>query len=101
MMRWLTNNVGLMVLAVLLAFAVWLVSAWQEDPIAEELVPGRVMVSGLDQSTTLLSNSLPTTVTTRIRAPRSVLQSLAKGGVKVDVNLADLGSRSARLRRRA
>ena len=90
MMRWLTNNVGLMVLAVLLAFAVWLVSAWQEDPIAEELVPGRVMVSGLDQSTTLLSNSLPTTVTTRIRAPRSVLQSLAKGGVKVDVNLADL-----------
>jgi YbbR domain-containing protein len=90
MIRWLANNVGLMVLAVLLAFAVWLVSAWQEDPIAEETVSGRVLITGLDPSTTMLSNSLPTTVTTRIRAPRSVLQSLAAGGVKVDVNLADL-----------
>jgi YbbR domain-containing protein len=90
MIRWLANNVGLMVLAVLLAFAVWLVSAWQEDPISEEVVSGRVIVVGLDPSTTLLSNSLPTTITTRIRAPRSVLQFLAAGGVKVDVNLADL-----------
>ncbi len=90
MIRWLANNVGLMVLAVLLAFAVWLVSAWQEDPIAEETVSGRVLITGLDPSTTMLSNSLPTTVTTRIRAPRSVLQFLAAGGVKVDVNLADL-----------
>ncbi|NJM41281.1 MAG: hypothetical protein HC853_11195 [Anaerolineae bacterium] len=90
MVRWFANNFGLMVLAVLLAFAVWLVSAWQEDPITEEVVMGRVVIAGLDPSTTLLSNSLPTTVTTRIRAPRSVLQSLAAGGVKVDVNLADL-----------
>lgn len=90
MIRWLANNVGLMVLAVLLAFAVWLVSAWQEDPIAEETVSGRVVVVGLDPSTTLLSNSLPTTITTRIRAPRSVLQTLAAGGIKVEVNLADL-----------
>ena len=90
MLRWLANNVGLMVLAVLLAFAVWLVSAWQEDPISEEAVSARVSVAGLDPSTTLLSNSLPTTVTTHIRAPRSVLQLLIAGGVKVDVNLAEL-----------
>jgi YbbR domain-containing protein len=90
MMRWFANNVGLRVLAVVLAFAVWLVSAWQEDPIIEDVVTGRVVVTGLDPTTTLLSNSLPTTVTTRIRAPRSVLQVLAAGGVRVDVNMADL-----------
>ena len=90
MLRWLANNVGLMVLAVLLAFAVWLVSAWQEDPISEESVVARVVVAGLDPSTTLLSSALPTTVTTHIRAPRSVLQLLMAGGVKVDVNLAEL-----------
>jgi YbbR domain-containing protein len=90
MVRWFANNVGLMVLAVLLAFAVWLVSAWQEDPITEEVVTGRVVVAGLDPSTTLLSSSLPSTITARIRAPRSVLQALASGGIKVDVNLAEL-----------
>ncbi len=92
MVRWLANNVGLMVLAVLLAFAVWLVSAWQEDPIVQDSVQARVVVTGLSQAgDTVLAGTVPTTVVTILRAPRSTLDLLvANGGVRVNVNLADL-----------
>ena len=91
MVRWLANNVGLMVLAVLLAFAVWLVSAWQEDPIVQGSVQARVVISGLSQTgDTVLASTVPTTVVAIVRAPRSTLDTLAHDGVQVNVNLADL-----------
>ena len=88
MARWLANNVGLMGLAVLLAFAVWLVSTWQDNPIEEGVIMAPVEVIGLNlRSDTILKNTVPTTVTTVVRAPRSVLQALARGGVRVNVDI--------------
>ena len=91
MVRWLANNIGLMILAVLLAFAVWLVSAWQEDPIIQDNLQARVIVTGLSQNgDTVLASTVPTSVLTIVRAPRSTLNQLADGGLRVNVNLADL-----------
>jgi len=93
MVRWLANNVGLMGLAVLLAFAVWLVSTWQEDPIEERQIAVPVTLIGLRQRTdTILTSQIPTTVTTNIRAPRTVLEALDHGGMQVSVDLRNLDS---------
>ena len=91
MARWLANNVGLMGLAILLAFAVWLVSTWQDNPIEEGVIAAPVELLGRNQrSDTILKSSVPTTVTTNIRAPRSVLNALAHGGVKVNIDISKL-----------
>ena len=89
--RWLGNNVGLMGLALLLAFAVWLVSTWQDNPIEEGIIAAPVELLGRNQrSDTILKSTVPTTVTANIRAPRSVLNALANGGIKVNVDISKL-----------
>lgn len=91
MSRWLANNVGLMALALVLAFAVWVLTALQEDPIIEGDVQARVQVEAPDQADIILSSTVPSTVTVRVRAPQSTLLTLAEpGNALVSVDLRPL-----------
>lgn len=93
MARWFTNNVSLMILAVILAFFVWAGASLQEDPILESTVSASVLVTGPPQpDQTISASTLPDAVTVRIRAPQSVLASLGNNGVQVPVNLSQLGA---------
>ena len=66
----MTNNVSLMVLAVLLAFFVWIVASLQQDPIVENTLSAPVViVAPPAPNQTLSASTLPPTVTVRIRAP--------------------------------
>jgi YbbR domain-containing protein len=90
--RWLTNNVSLMVLAVLLAFFVWIVASLQQDPIVENTLSAPVViVAPPAPNQTLSASTLPPTVTVRIRAPQSTFESLGAGSVQVPVDLSQLG----------
>jgi YbbR domain-containing protein len=91
--RWLTNNVSLMVLAVLLAFFVWVVASLQQDPIVENTLSAPVViVAPPAPNQTLSASTLPPTVTVRIRAPQSTFESLGASGVQVPVDLSRLGT---------
>ncbi|MFC1466061.1 MAG: YbbR-like domain-containing protein [Candidatus Brachytrichaceae bacterium NZ_4S206] len=92
MARWLTNNVSLMILAVLLAVFVWGVGSLQQDPIVENTLAAPVVIvapPAADQ--TISASTLPPTVTVRIRAPQSAFESLGANGVQVAVDLSQLG----------
>ncbi|RMG62262.1 MAG: hypothetical protein D6709_12190 [Chloroflexi bacterium] len=92
MARWLTNNVSLMILAVLLAVFVWGASSLQQDPIVENtLVAPVVIVSPPAAGQTVSASTLPTNVIARIRAPQSTFEALGANGVQVPVDLSLLG----------
>ncbi len=95
LMHWFVNNVGLMLLALLFAFATWLMSTLQDDPIVEQAVPARVNAIGLEQlgDRTLL-NALPQVVTATLRGPQKAFQSLRSTDltVNVDLNGLDVGA---------
>lgn len=92
MARWFANNVGLMALAVILAFFVWALASLQQDPILENTISAPVVVTGqLLPNETLSASTLPPTVTVRIRAPQSVFEGMGVNGVQVPVDLTGLG----------
>src|SRR6266542_2722237 len=91
MARWLVNNLGLMVLALLFGFGAWTLSTLQSDPIIDSAVAVRVVKLGESRlSNVTMSDTLPVSVSTRIRAPRSVVQQLSSSGLHVDVDLSQL-----------
>lgn len=95
LMRWFVNNVGLMLLALLFAFATWLMSTLQDNPIVEQAAPARVNLPGLDQlGNRVLVNALPQVVTATLRGPQKAFQALRAGDltVNVDINGLDAGA---------
>ncbi len=95
LMRWFVNNVGLMLLALMFAFAAWLLSTLQDDPIVEQAVPARVNPVGLDQlGDRVLVNALPQVVTATLRGPQKAFQALRAADltVNVDINGLDAGA---------
>ncbi len=92
MARWLVNNVSLMVLAVLMAFLVWVVASLQQDPIVENTLSAPVMIVSPPNDQTILASTLPASVTVRMRAPQSTFDALGAGSVQVPVDLSQLGA---------
>lgn len=91
MARWFANNIGLMILAVILASFVWALASLQGDPILENTISAPVVVTGQPAAGEILSAStLPTAVSVRIRAPQSVFETLGNT-VQVAVDLSQLG----------
>ena len=94
MSGWIAKNVGLMAFALVLSLAVWVLTTVQQDPILEADVYARVRVEAPPAGDMLLSNTLPLTVTVRVRAPQSVLADLMVGEnaqVNVDLRSLDVG----------
>lgn len=93
MARWFANNVSLMVLAVLLAFFVWMLASLQQDPILENTISAPVVITSQPlPDRTLSASTLPPTITVRLRAPQSVFETMGNNGVQVPVDLSQLGA---------
>jgi YbbR domain-containing protein len=92
MARWFANNVGLIGLSFVLAFFVWALASLQQDPIVENTLSAPVVVVTQPTNGEIIStNTLPPTVTIRLRAPLSVFETLDNTGIQVPVNLSQLG----------
>ncbi len=89
-MRWLANNLGLIVLAVIFAVLVWLIASLQQDPIVEETLSAQVVSQPLPLERVVSNSTVPSTVQVRVRAPKSTLEQLRSTGLRVTVNLAEL-----------
>jgi YbbR domain-containing protein len=94
MSRWITGNLGLMALALVLAIVVWLFNTLRSDPIVEGTLRARVIVDGVQAPNLVLNTELPESVTVNVRAPRSTLNQLEQSpdSARVEVNLARLDS---------
>lgn len=91
MVRWLVNNLGLIVLALLFGFGAWALSTLQDDPIVEDRLTVRVARMGENQlGNSVWSGNLPSSVTTVVRASRSTITRLNSDGLHIDVDLSKL-----------
>ena len=92
MLRWLVNNLGLIVLALTMALILWVISAIQSDPIAEAQIQYRVLVQGEERlSDFVVTSNIPSLIETTVRAPRSKLAELQATNPKIVIDLVDLG----------
>lgn len=91
MARWIVNNLGLFVLAVLIAVAAWTIASLQDDPILEDSFTARVERAGMPAATEfMVTDGLPNAVSVRARGPRSALSALATNPPSIVVNVAAL-----------
>jgi YbbR domain-containing protein len=89
MIRWLLENLGLMLLAVVIAVVVWIAAAWQRDPIVEGEfdLPVTVQVRNLP-SGTHIQEGAQQQVNVRLRAPQSVWDQLNLRDIEAMVDLS-------------
>jgi YbbR domain-containing protein len=91
MARWIVNNLGLMVLALLFGFGAWALSTLQDDPIVEDQLAVTVVKVGENQlGSATWSGTIPMSVTMHLRAPRSVFSQLSSAGLQVNVDFSKL-----------
>ncbi len=77
MIRWLVENVGLMLLALILATAAWVAAEWQEDPIITDEFDQPIAVRVVNRPPdTYLVEGWQQDVRVRLRAPQSVWNQL-------------------------
>jgi len=91
MLRWLWRNLGSLLLAFILALAVWIVAVTNADPTeTRELGPLPIDYSGLRQSLLIVGEAPPATGIITVRAPLSVWEQIGLDNVVLAVNLAGL-----------
>lgn len=90
--RWFNSNLGSLVLALLLAFVVWVSAVFSADPNEECTAPSAIPLEVRDLGANLLFGDLPETITMRLFAPHSVCQQMADNALSVlaYISLADL-----------
>lgn len=91
--RWLNDSFGLLLLALLLAFIVWVAAVFSADPNEECSDPRTIPldVIGLPEDYLVLE-APPASATVRLFAPRSVCQSMADtaGSVRAYIDVSGL-----------
>jgi len=91
MLRWLWRNLGSLLLAFILALAVWIIAVTNADPTeTRELGPIPIDYSGLRQSLLIVGDPPPSTGSVTVRAPLSVWEQIGPDSVVLAVNLAGL-----------
>ncbi len=91
MLRWLWRNLGSLLLAFILALAVWIIAVTNADPTeTRELGPIPIDYSGLRQSLLIVGDPPPSTGSVTVRAPLSVWEQIGPDNVVLAVNLAGL-----------
>ncbi len=91
MLRWLWNNLGSLLLAFILALAVWIVAVTNADPTeTRELGPIPIDYSGLRQGLLVVGEPPPTDGFATVRAPLSVWEQIGTQSVILAVNLEGL-----------
>jgi YbbR domain-containing protein len=89
MIRWLVENVGLMLLALFFAILVWVAAEWENDPILidEFEQPFVVQIRNLPPDTHIVEGEQQE-VRVRLRATRSVWEQLSPDQFQVFINLS-------------
>lgn len=93
MIRWLWENLGTLLLALVLSFTVWVVAVNAEDPLVERpfSIPIEVRYAGLADDLTVVGD--PTaSVRITLRAPESVWQGFRSEDILARVALHGLGA---------
>jgi len=92
MLRWLWKNLSSLLLALVLAVAVWIVAVMNEDPTETRELPSPVAIDylGLRQGLLIVGDPPPTSGRVTIRAPLSVWELIGIDNVGLAVDLAGL-----------
>ncbi|HEU0292899.1 MAG TPA: CdaR family protein [Anaerolineales bacterium] len=93
-MRWFASNIRTLLLALVLAIAVWISAVTSADPDEVRKLPA-VPLSVIGQDPSLINiNEVPATVEVTLRAPRSVWERLIaqENSVQATLDLSGLGS---------
>ncbi len=91
MLRWLWNNLGSLLLAFILALAVWIVAVTNADPTeTRELGPISIDYIGLRQGLLRVGEPPPTAGNVTVRAPLSVWEQIGIQNVALAVHLEGL-----------
>lgn len=91
MLRWLWSNLGSLLLAFVLALAVWIVAVTNADPTeTRELGPIPIEYSGLRQGLLIIGDAPPTTGSVTVRAPLSVWEQIGVDNVRLAANMGGL-----------
>ncbi len=93
MIRWLWENLGTLLLALVLSFTVWVVAVNTEDPLVERpfSIPIAIRYTGLEEDLTVVGEP-PATVRITLRAPESIWQGLRSEDIVARVDLHGLGA---------
>lgn len=98
MLRWIWNNLSSLVLALVLAIAVWIVAIINEDPTeVRQLASVPINYSGLRQGLLIVGGEPPSTGTVSVRAPLSVWEIIGPASVSLHVDLSGLGEGTHRV----
>jgi YbbR domain-containing protein len=91
MIRWLIENVGLILLALIVAVATWIAAEWEADPIIEDDFGQPVSVRVENQpADTQLVDGWQQDVRVRLRAPQSIWNELGREQIEAVLDLSSL-----------
>ncbi len=91
MLRWLWGNLGSLILAFVLALAVWIVALTNADPTeTRELGPIPIEYSGLRQGLLIIGEPPPTSGSITVRAPLSVWEQIGSDDVRLTADMESL-----------
>ena len=85
--RRLLSRLGIVILSLLLAFVIWITATLQTDPFVTGEFAGLPIVLVGQPADTLVVDPTAESVTVRVRAPQSVLQTLSPGDFTVTIAL--------------
>jgi YbbR domain-containing protein len=91
MLAWLRDNLGTLILALILALTAWVASVSQEDPIVEQTFtdPIEIEYQGL-QDDLIIVGEIPQTGQITLRAPMSVWRVLSADDLHLLIDLSDV-----------
>jgi YbbR domain-containing protein len=98
MLEWLRDNVGTMVLALILALTAWVAAVGQQDPIIEQTYsePIEIEYQGLQDGLTIVGD-IPQVGEITLRAPTSIWRVLSNDDLRLVVDLSDIGAGNHRM----
>jgi YbbR domain-containing protein len=92
MMRWLINNLGLILLSLILGGITWSVSSFQEDPIEDFTLPAKVVkVNENTLRNAVVVSDLPSAVMMEVRTTNSQIKNPNAQPGQVEIDFAALG----------
>jgi YbbR domain-containing protein len=93
MSRWISQNISLFLLSLLLAFFFWAVATESEDPTEVSTFPTSIPVELRNLPDGMITYGLSDSrVRVEIRAPQSVIEALLTEDVKAFIDLTDVGT---------
>jgi YbbR domain-containing protein len=92
-LKWLESNVASIVLALLLALAIWIIATQQENPVEESEYDTQIPVNYIGLSDGLIITNEPAqTATVSLRVQQRTLSDLSPDNFRITVNLRGLGA---------